>query len=286
MRNFFGFFGLLLLSGCSTLPAANKVSEFADAATTGTGLLKSAVASNRTLALRIGEEEQVGNFLVKSRWSLGDRPSVMLSKVGLRPRLAALDALNKYAAALKLAADQGMIDNLEKAASNLGASIKGVATLASPASAPIAGPAITVASRGVGLLLGDAYANEIHAIIVAHDEDVQAVTKLLKVDLGQIGGVLKMQLDDYEKQRKLSLMEIQSDPSVDRLALYKEYKVAREDINSLKAQAAAIENYEELLTGLAQAHSAIAQDAPDAQLALNKFTALASDLAALASIVK
>jgi hypothetical protein len=115
---------------------------------------------------------------------------------------------------------------------------------------------------------------------------VQAIARLLKSDLKQVSSVLKMQLDDYEKQRKLSLMEIQADPTVNRLALYKEYKATREDLNVLKTQVAAIENCDELLSGLAEAHSAIAHDSLDVQSALNKFVAIASDLAAISSVIK
>lgn len=276
----------LCSAACSTLPTSQSVSDFGAAASVGTGLLRNAVSAHRTIALRIGEEDQVGRLLVRSRWSLGDRPDAMLSEVSLQPRLAALAALNEYAEALKSAADQGVIDRLEQAATNLGTAVSGVATVASPASAPIVGPAIRIASRGLGYLLGNAYAGEIHAIIVAHDADVQAIVDVLKVDLAGISGVLRLQLDDYEKQRKLTLLEIQQDPLVDRLALYHEYKVARQDVSGLKVLVAAISNYSQLLSNLAETHSALAQDKPDAQAALNKFMSLTADLSTLLTAVK
>jgi hypothetical protein len=96
-----------LLAGCSTLPSAEKVDAFGGATAASSTLLQNAAVANRTLALRIGEEDQAARYIRGGVFSLSDKPDAMLDPENFKPRLEALRALEDYGKALKLAADPG-----------------------------------------------------------------------------------------------------------------------------------------------------------------------------------
>jgi hypothetical protein len=266
-----------LLAGCSTLPSAEKVDAFGGATAASSTLLQNAAVANRTLALRIGEEDQAARYIRGGVFSLSDKPDAMLDPENFKPRLEALRALEDYGKALKLAADQGVIDQLEQASVNLGTAAGGLVAAGSPAAAPVVGPALRLVSRGVGFLLGNAYAGEIQAVIVARDPDVRALVAALKTDLADISDVLTEQAYDLEAQRKVNLMLIRQGGRVDRLRLYSEYKAARQEV--------AVGQYADVLDQLAAAHAALASGAPDAALTIQRFVALTNDLVDLVAAV-
>jgi anti-sigma-K factor RskA len=137
----------------------------------------------------------------------------------------------------------------------------------------------------VGFLLGNAYAGEIQAVIVARDPDVRALVAALKTDLADISDVLTEQAYDLEAQRKVNLMLIRQGGRVDRLRLYSEYKAARQEVATQAALAVAVGQYADVLDQLAAAHAALASGAPDAALTIQRFVALTNDLVDLVAAV-
>ncbi|MBB3019540.1 hypothetical protein FHR70_002605 [Microvirga lupini] len=263
-----------LLMGCSALPSSQKVDAFGGAAAAGSTLLQNAATANRTLALRIGEEDQAARYVRGGAFTLADKPDAMLNPENFKPRLEALRALEAYGKALKLAADQGLIDQLEQASVNLGTAAGKFTTAGSPAAAP----AVKLVSRSVGFLLGNAYAGEIQAVIVARDPDVRALAAALKNDLAAVSELLSEQAMDLRYKRKESLELIRKDPKVDHLRLYDEYKAARQEVATQAALAVVVGQYATVLDQLAEAHAALASGDPNAELTIKRFVALTNDL--------
>ncbi len=331
------YLGLVLclacLAGCAGLPEAEKASQLGDAITASGKLVRDTIASNRTNAIRNGEEVQASKLLrskevrpspsevaMASRanvqpvagspdadakaafekakaqqlaakqaglaFTLADAPTSQINGLQNSAQMQAAKALEGYGDALKKAIDEGTIEKLEQASVKLGDAVGNIVTAASPLSAPIAGPGLKVGSRIAGFLMGNAYANEIQAIIVARNKDVIAVAGLLKQDMALVADSVKRQADFFEIQRKANLQLIGQDPNVTRLQLYNEYYTARKEAGTMRATAVAAAKYAEVLDALVEAHAAVAAADPNSELFLKRFVVLADDLAALIKAAK
>lgn len=219
-------------------------------------------------------------------FTLADAPTSQINGLQNSAQMQAAKALEGYGDALKKAIDEGTIEKLEQASVKLGDAAGNIVTAASPLSAPIAGPALKVGSRIAGFLMGNAYANEIQAIIVARNKDVIAIAALLKEDMALVGDSVKRQADFFEVQRKANLQLIGQDPNVTRLQLYNEYYTARKEAGTMRATAVAAAKYAEVLDALVEAHAAVAAADPNSELFLKRFVVLADDLAALIKAAK
>src|SRR6516165_3911392 len=244
----------LVCASCSSLPSTEKVSTFGSAAANTATALQAAVAADRTIGLQIGQEEEADKFLQNKKYTLADTSDAILNKRSLSAQLAALKALQDYGKALAKAADQGVIDSLEQASTQLGASVGNLGATAFPTYAPVIGPVVKIASEGTGWLLGNRYAAEIHSIIVARNEDVKRLAALLKRDMPVILRELNDQVFIFEERRQSSLDRVQEDPKVTKLELYHEFKAARQDTSAVKALVVAARGYNDLLDSLVAAH--------------------------------
>lgn len=266
---------LLLCTACGAMPKLDKVNDFSTAAVNSTELLKNAATTDRSLAIRVGEEKQANKYINGEKdFVLADKPAAMLPQKAFAVRLEALSALQAYAEALKLAVDEGLVSKLEEASTRLGASAGAIATTSSP----VVGPAIKIATRGVGYALSNAHARRVQAIIKATDPSVKNVIAALKDDLSGLSIALSMQTRDYEIERRAALLYIREDPKVDRLSLYKEYKSARQEIAGQKALILAVQKYEKILDAMAKAHEELTLAKPDADAALKRFVTLTNDV--------
>lgn len=277
--------GAMFSASCSTLPQTAKVDDLGTAIADSASLLKAAAKSNKNIAVKIGEERQAGNYISGAPFILRDDPDPSLGSATLKPRLEALVALEEYGKALKLAADQGIVDKLEDASVRLASAAGTLAAAASPATAPIASPALKFVGRGFGVLLGNMYAAEIHGIIMERDADVQKIVVLLKGDFSIISRSLARQAEVFTSERHQNLKQIRSDGNIDQLRLYSEYKAARLEVASQEALAVAARDYAKILDALAEAHEALAKSDPDSDQALKHFVALTNDLVDLVSAV-
>jgi len=275
-----------VLAGCATLPKATKVEDFGAAVEAGAAILGGMATTNRTLAFTIGEEDQANNYITGRNFTLGDMPDRFFDPARINVRRQALSALSAYGSALKRAADGTAIADLENASVRLGEAAGKIVAAASPVSAPIIGPAAKLAGRGIGFVIGNAYAAEIQSIIVARDPDVAIVVELLKADLAVIAGALQLQFDDLQIQRKLTLVNVRSDRRVDRLRLYAEYESARRELDILKLQVAAANSCGAVLDGIVEAHSELVRNEPDAAASVARLVALTNDLSELVAAIR
>ena len=271
------------LAGCAALPAADKATALGEAISTTGKVLRDSLAANRAISVRIGEEDQAYRYITNTAFSLDDKPVGMLSEKEVGVRLAAIAALEQYGDSLAKAIDEGTVDKLQQASVNLGGAVAGIAGSVSPAASPIVVPAIKVAARIGGFLLGNAYANEIHAIIVARNPDVKAVVALLQRDFEQLPHLMGIQLADYKSRRHDTLRYLRDgeEIAIDRLRLYNEYKTARQDVAVVALLSKAAAKYKNVLTELETAHNAVATDQPNGEILLRRFVALSAELADL-----
>ena len=99
--------------------------------------------------------------------------------------------------------------------------------------------------------------------------------------------LLAIQVNDLEKQVKLSLAGIAEDRRISRLELYKFYHESKEFIDQQSALVIAASNYEGILDGIASSHKALRDGVVTAEQrkALSNFVALTDDLSELVSAV-
>src|SRR5262249_46464387 len=150
-----------------------------------------------------------------------------------------------------------------------------------PAAAPIAAPAIKIAARSLGFLLGHAYAAEINAIVQAHNDDVTKLAQLLERDFAEMAKLLHSQAEDFQVHRKKNLSAVREKGNVDRLRLYTEFKTARGDVAAIISLATAAKKFSSVFHDLADTHDALANGEPDSEIALRNFIALMGDITEL-----
>jgi len=304
---FFICLAALPLAACANLPQAERVGEFGKAATAATAFAKETITSNKTIALRIDDEllarqyitrkicppkdpaseEKAGTPAPDGKKPCEDGPFALsgsranvLSPDRTGVRVRALTALGEYGDALAKAANEGQIDKLQNAAVKLG---DAAATLsgAFPPASPIAAPAIKVAARGVGFMLGHAYAAEINAVVETHNNDVIALSRLLHDDFAELADLLTYQAKTFEAARKSNLIALQRGGDIDRLRLYAEFKNARVDNAAVASLAEAAKKGVSIFGALAKTHDALAKNEPDAERTLRNFIALMDDMSTL-----
>jgi hypothetical protein len=277
---------LMFMTSCAALPNADKVKGFGEAAASSSSAMKDALSSNRTIALRTSREREAVAYMTGRPYFLrmndADRKLILEAK----EQVAVLSALENYAKALVKAADQGVISDLEAASSRLTTAAGNTASLLSPGSAPVIGPAFKVSGRLIGLGLGNAYAMEIQAILRTTDPTVQAIAKNMPASLEAVAVVVGAQAEGFEVQRQITLDTVLRDRKVDRLALYKEYMMARSDVETVETQVKALSGSVKVFSQLAEAHGALAAGSSDAAILVKNFSATATDLAELIKAVR
>lgn len=269
---------VLLAGGCAALPKAEKVKAFGAAVDSSAGILGDALSTNRVIAVRTSQERQAVAYIQGGRVRLDEADVDLGAIISAPEQVAMLDALQAYGKALELAADQGVIDELEKASVRLGEAAGDMVVAASPVASPVAGPALKVAGRLLGFSLGNAYAAEITSVIRARDPAVQKVTSLLVNDLEGIVSLIDIQVLNFDIKRQESLIAVRADRRVDRLALYKEHMVARADLDTIKVKQAALSNFKTILEKMAATHHALATNQVDTAKLIADFVALSSDM--------
>lgn len=277
---------LSFLASCAALPTSDKVKTFGEAAAASSSALKDALSANRMIALQTSREREAASYMTGKPYLLRmdevDRSNVLQA----REQLAVLSALDNYANALVRAADQGVIDELESASQRLATAAGAIGQTILPTASPIIGPAAKVTGRLGGLALGNAYAAEIQSIIVATDPTVQKVATTMPASLSAIARFATAQMEGYEVQRQVTLDAVQRDRGVDKLEMYKEYLIARSDVETLQVQADALKTSGGVFEQLAEAHHALATGTPDAATLVKKFSDTATDISELISAVR
>lgn len=272
-------------TSCAVLPTTEKVSAFGESASTTATVVKASITAHQTIALRIGEEQQANNLLAGRLYTLDDAPDTTLAAQVLSVRVGAVNALQKYAAALAAAADRKTVTDLENASAGLGLAVSATASAAFPLAAPVIGPTVKVVSRVVGIGLGNAYTGEIQAIIRSRDADVATLSNLLATDMAIVADHLSIQEVKYSEHRRLVLDRIASDPRVDDLELYGEYKRARGDVVVMTTLAATASRIPGIMKSLAEAHHDLATGSGDSKEELRQFLALTDDLSGVIAAV-
>ncbi|MBZ9959322.1 hypothetical protein [Mesorhizobium sp. BR1-1-14] len=276
----------MTIASCAALPTADKVASFGDAASSSSNAMKEALNANRLVALQTSREREAVAYITHKPYLLRMDDVDKSNLVQAREQVAVLSALNLYAKALVKAADQGTIADLEAASARLGASAGTLAAAAVPTAAPIVGPAFKLTGRLLGIALGNAYAAEIQSIISATDPTVQKIALTMPTSLNAVGLLVEAQVEGYEVQRQILMDAIRRDSKVDRLRLYKEYLVARSDVETLQMQASILKSSAVVFQELAEAHKALANGAPDSSALVKKFAATAAELSELISAVR
>jgi hypothetical protein len=284
---FLVIFAVASLTACASLPKTEQVGEFGKATTAATAFAKDAITANKTIALRINDELLAHQYIKRSGKDCpaDDRECFSLSKSRAKVlptdrtgvRIRALTALGEYGDALAQAADKGEIDKLQNAAVKLGDAASSL-TAAFPLASPIAVPAIKITARGVGFLLGNAYAAEIDEIVQTQNENVIKLAALLHDDFADMADLLSDQALLFRDARKNNLTAVRDDKSIDRLRLYTEFKNARTDYAAIVLLSESASQFKSVFEKLAKAHDALAHNDPDAEQALRNFIALTSDV--------
>ncbi|WP_156936444.1 hypothetical protein [Mesorhizobium sp. LNJC394B00] len=276
----------LLAASCAALPNADKVKGFGEAASSSSTVMKDALNTNRLVALKTSREREADAYITGRSYLLrmDDRDKEML--LDAKEQVAVLAALDQYAKALVKAADQGVINELEAASSRLGTAAGTIGSAIAPTAAPVIGPALKLSGRVVGLGLGNAYAAEIQSIVRATDPTIQQIAETMPISLSTIATVASAQAEGFEVQRQITLDTIRRDPKVDRLTLYKEYMVARGEVETTDTQINALVSSAGIFDQLAKAHGALAKGSPDAAILVKQFAATSSELAELIKAVR
>ena len=276
----------LATTACATLPQPTKVQDFGAAVSTTAGIFREAVSANRALAIRANQESQAQAYIRRRPYTLTETGDYTAVLVKADAQLAALAALEQYGKAITLAADQGVVDKLEQASVRLGEAAGGLVIAASPVAIPVAGPALKLTSRGVGFLLGNAYAGEIQAVLVARNASVKKLAEELDLSLEALGALLGAQLDQFEIERMATLDVIRRDRRVDALRLDGAYRTARTDLEGARALLSSLAKYKAALRALTEAHDALAKGEGSSEVAVRRFVALANDLADVLKAVR
>ncbi|WP_144223485.1 hypothetical protein [Mesorhizobium amorphae] len=201
-------------------------------------------------------------------------------------QIEVLEALNSYANALSQAADKGVTAELASAASTLATSTSGLVSAASPTSAAIIEPAGKFAGDLAGIALKNQYALKIRQIVRNVDPFVQRIAEQMPAALAEIIDGTRHQVENYQVSRGLTLAELRSDRRSTRLDLYREYLLARADVDGAWTLQTALENSAGIFAKLAAAHKALAENAPNSEAAIQDFATVANDLAALIKAVR
>lgn len=273
---------ILLLSSCANLPPDEDVKAFGDAASSSMSAMQNALNTNRLLAVKISQEREGLAYLTGApgyqlRLSDADAGLVLTAA----KQIEVLGALNGYASALVEAADKGVTTELTDAANKLGASVGALAGAVSPETAPITTPAIKLGANLVGLGLKHRYATEIRDVIRQADPAVQQLVGELPASLEGIALLTQVQVENYEVKRLEVLDALRRDRRVDHLARYKEYLIARADVDNVVTLQKALKSSASIFAKLGAAHKALAEGANDRSAQVQEFAAVASDLAAL-----
>lgn len=284
---------IVSISSCAALPTKEKVESFGVAASSSATAMKEALNANRLLALQTSKEREATAFIRGESYLLRMNEIDRENLLEAQNQLAILAALGDYASALAKSADEGVVRDLEAASAKLGTATGTLGAAAVPTAAPVIGPAFKLGGRLLGYALGSAYAAEIQAIITARDPTIQEIANTMPASLNAVARFVNAQVDDYEikKQELLDALREKQEIHnhiiyVDRSQLYKEYLVARSDVETLQAQADALRHSETLFKQLAKAHNALAKGDPEASALVSKFAATASELVELIASIR
>jgi hypothetical protein len=271
---------------CAALPPDKDVKSFGEAAIASSTAMQTALDTNRVLAVRISHEREGLSYLSRKRqYALRLNETDATLVVSAKEQLSVLASLNSYAKALIQAADQGVTTELVGAANELATAAGTLAGAAAPSAAPIITPAFKLSGNLLGLAMKDRYAREVRGVIRATDPAVQEIAKRMPDSLRMIAILTKAQVENFEIKRLATLNEVRRDKRLDHLQLYKEYLVARSDIDNAVILQTALESSDGLFAKLGAAHSALAKDKPDADAQVKEFASVVNDLAALIKAV-
>ncbi|WP_136658380.1 hypothetical protein [Nitratireductor sp. XY-223] len=273
-------------AACAALPTTEKVKSFGDAAASSSSAMKNALNADRLVAVRKSTEREAKAYVTGKAYRLVMTAEEESNLLKADDQVAVLSALDAYAKALVKAADKGVIDDLETASVNLGTAAASLGAAAVPTAAPIVGPAFKLTGRLLGLGLGNAYAAEIQSVIRATDPTVQVIATNMPKSLDPIALVIQEEVNRYEFERQNLLNAIRRDKKVDRLQLYKEYLVARNDVVVMQQQAISIRKSSGIFNKLGKAHKALADGSPDAAALVADFAAASAELAELIKAVR
>lgn len=277
---------ILGVASCAALPQDDDVKTFANAASVSSSAMQNALETNRMLAVGVSRERESlayasGNPNYQLR--LNDQDAALI--VTADKQLAVLAALGAYARALSRAADRGVTAELAGAAKEMTSAAAGLAAAASPSAAPIVEPAFNLGGNLIGLGLKDRYARSIRNVIRQIDPAVQDLAARMPESLRTVALETRGLTERYETMRLETLASIKRDRRIDRLRLYKEYLVARSDVDGAFALQEKLEGLDEVFSGLAAAHKALATGEGDPGEQVQAFASVANDLAALIKAV-
>lgn len=281
IRVYFSLISLSLLVACASLPTPNKVKAFGDAAASSSSAFRAALSANNTIVIEHSKRKEADAYINGEPYQLILSEAEKKFVLSAPDQLAALKALNNYATALSKAADDGVIAELETASADLGAAVGAIGVTVVPTAAPVIGPAFKLSGRLIGIGLGNAYASEVQAILVSTDPFIQELSRTLPVSLRASATFVNAQVENFEIQQQILLDSIRSDKKIDRIQLYREYLMARRELETIQAQVAALKNSNETFKQMAEAHEALAKGSPNTEALIKQFSNTADSFSEL-----
>lgn len=293
-----------ILTGCSTLPDADKITSFGSAVEQSGQSLETIASENIRIALLSDQEKEAVKYIKgESKYDVLSKPVYRIAEREFAFRRTQLKALANYGAALKQASDPKKLQEIEDASSKLATAVGGFVGMITPA-ATVAAPIINAAGKGASMAITNRYARRINAVIAETDPYVQTAVKNLKSDFATINKNSQRRLDAYQKNTWDALSEMRSkevetqsadgqvktelqarDP--DHLApLYSEFTAANQRIIEATVAVEAAEKAEATLDKIAAAHSALKEDTATSAPSIDDLLSFSDNLTALVSAAK
>jgi hypothetical protein len=266
------------LGACASAPTHDAVAKFATATDATAENTRSAFAVVERAARMLEVEKRDNEFLqAPASVKLGPIPTQLTSDI-LEPRLKVLDALAGYASILSALTSGEQQAAFDKNAKALGENLKDVKSEKFNLP-PGAADGVTKAVTALGdFLIKGVLDRDIPPIIRRMDKTVSDLADALVADVGFLRTLLVTDLTNYRIKRAENLTAIAtpagSSAPPSRLALYREYKQAVEDIDRFGTVDTTLAALQSALTKMKQAHAALV--APKSESAVQKVESFAA----------
>lgn len=273
------------LAGCASYPKSNAVAQFAVATNTATTLLQNASKLDLTLAQRNGYEVAVTRYLVNDTFAYPPRDFALLDKQRIAARIAVLDAIGKYAAALAAVEDPQQPAKIGEAVSQLGSVVTAFVKVSDPeADVSRFGPVAGIVSAGATYLVAQRSAIAIRDVANTADPWLKEAADLLARDLGLLNTRYRRRLAELAALQKQKAIYLREDQRVSRIELEKRYLELYTEYQQLAIQVATLDQSKKILKGLIDAHDELrSSEDVDRQILLFKtlVEAISTDVQAL-----
>jgi hypothetical protein len=288
LRKSWAVVAAISVAGCTSYPKSNAVTQFADATTTATTLLQNAAKLDLTLAQRNGYEVAVTRYVIKADFPYPPKDFALLDKQQIAARVALLDAIGKYAAALAALEDPQQPAKVGEAISQLGSVVTAFVKASNPeADVSNLGPVVGLVSAGTTYLLAQRNAFAIREATNAANPWIRQAADLLAHDLGLLNSRYHRRLGELAALQKQKAIYLRDDPRISRIELEKRYLDLYTEYQQLAVQVATLDQSKKILKGLVEAHDELcSSDDVDRQILLfkNLVDAISTDVQALKKV--